>query len=223
MSVRLDADSIFSFTFSTASKPLSNTASKAVFEVTSFINTDLALFLISLRTVLSVKLNESELFPSFISLITALDTAPTALSKATSLFAPVPSAAAEIVETVEMIWFATFSETNAKFWSTPAANGLKLVISTPDNPSALATSEFEIEGDDFFISTKSVVAGVTTLEPPGAFNFIPDTFSPVKESVVCESEIETKLAEGSLEFKTKLPSAAVLVLGSPALKSPSLL
>ena len=46
LSVRLDADSIFSFTFSAASKPLSNTASKAVFEVTSFINTDLALFLI---------------------------------------------------------------------------------------------------------------------------------------------------------------------------------
>ena len=103
MSVRLDAVSIFSFTFSTASKPLSNTSSKAVLEVTSLINTDLALFLISLRTVLSVKLNESELSPSFISFITALDTAPTALSKATSLFAPVPSAAAEIVETVEMI------------------------------------------------------------------------------------------------------------------------
>ena len=99
----------------------------------------------------------------------------------------------------------------------------KLVISTPVNPRALATSEFEIEGDDFFISTNSVVAGVTTLEPPGAFSFIPDTFSPVKESVVCESEIETKLAEGSLEVNTKLPSAAVLVLGSPALKSPSLL
>ena len=53
--------------------------------------------------MLSDKLNESVLFPSLTSFITALDTAPIALSKATSLFAPVPSAAADIVVTVDII------------------------------------------------------------------------------------------------------------------------
>ena len=51
---------------------------------------------------MSEKLNESVLFPSFISFITALDTAPILLYQMLSLFAPVPSAA-DIVETVEMI------------------------------------------------------------------------------------------------------------------------
>ena len=43
------------------------------------------------------------MFPSLISLMTAVDTAEIALSYAMSLLAPVPSAAAAIEETVAMI------------------------------------------------------------------------------------------------------------------------
>ena len=59
-----------------------------------------------------------------------------------------------------------------------------MVISTPDKPKAFATSAFVVEGADFLISTSKVVAGVITLEPPGALSFTPLTFSPVKVSTV---------------------------------------
>ena len=55
------------------------------------------------------------MFPSFISLTTAVDTAEIALSKAISLLAPVPSAAAAIEETVAIICDATFSAVKAIF------------------------------------------------------------------------------------------------------------
>ena len=96
----------------------------------------------------------------------------------------------------------------------------------PDKYKGLFDHVFNVpwrDDKDLLISTNNVVAGVITLEPPGALSFSPSTFSPVNVSVVRESARDTKLASGSLEFNVKLPSDAVLVEGSPILKIPSLL
>ena len=124
---------------------------------------------------------------------------------------------------MEIIWVATFSATRAKSESTPAANGLNFCKSTPGSPRALATSAALADGFVSRISVKIVVAGVITVDPAGALSLTPDTDSPVKVSMVCASERDTKFALGCAEMRLKLPSAAVRVEGSPGVNSPSLL
>ena len=154
--------------------------------------------LISSRSSVFVKsifLSASEAFGSLALAAFVFTTSTTdfsAAEKASSAFAPAPSAADAkelIAAVICLLTFATFkalATATGSFAST--SNGLKVSGSTPSgSPKTAATSSL-VKPPSFI----NVDVGEITSEPEGAFKVIPENVAPEEVSIVLSSAIAIK-------------------------------
>ena len=167
----------------------------------------------------SVSSTDDKTSPLSLFVLTTSTRVLKAISKAN--FGSILTASSEVLMAVIVliIWWAEISTAIAILWSTLSSKGLNFVGSTPSGRSKTLT----IDAASKFASTINVVNGEIISEPRGALKTTPSKTWPEELSTVCSSVNTVKDISLLAFFISNLPSASVLVFGSPGFQFPSLL